>query len=389
MAINLLDLFKDQVGDQLVKNAGSLLNEQPSNVQKALDGILPTVLGSVAQKGSSQSGAEAIIRTISEGGFDGGLLDKAGDLLSGGGSGLDDVLNQGGNLLDMLIGGSQKQSGVVDMIANFAGLNKGSTGSLFKLAAPMMMSLIGKQVKSKGLNVGSLMNLLGDQSDFIKSAMPAGLAGIGKLLDFSGPLGNLGAVAEEVVEETRETVEAAATTGRNWLPWVAGIVVLGGLLYFLMNRGGEVEQAMEDASATVVEETQRAAESVQEAAKNMGDDVGLVRPVDEQITKVLEAGEEWRDVDFLFSDRGFSSGSTQFSTDLMKEIEGLAQIMQANPGMKIMLTSFAADGQAQAEQRSLAIKSKLQELGIASNRIATGGEATNVGNRVELTITDL
>lgn len=385
MAVNLLDLFKNQVGDQLVKQAGSLLNENPSNVQKALDGILPTVLGSVAQKGSSQSGAEALMKALNQGNFDGGLLDNIGGLL--GGRGLDDVLSQGGDLLGMLLGGERKQGGVIDMIANFAGINKQSTGSLLKLATPLMMSLIGKQVKSNGLNVGSLMNLLSGQSDFIKAAMPAGLAGIGKLLDFSGPLANLGAAAGEAVEEAREAVQTTAATGRNWLPWVAGIVILGGLLYFLMNRGGTVEGAVEDAGATVVEETKRAAESVQEAAKNVEDDIGLVRPVDEQIANVLETGGEWRNVDFLFSDRGFSGGATQFSADMTRELEGLARIMEANPGMKIGLTAYAADGQSVAEQRSLSIKSKLQELGIASDRVATSGEATNVGNRVELTIT--
>ena len=388
MAVNLLNMLKDEVGDLLVNNASRLLNENSSNVQKALDGILPTVLGGIAQKGSSQGGAEALMNTINEHNFDGGLLDNLGDLL-GGGSGLDDVLTLGGDLLGMLFGGDRKQGGIIDMIANFAGVQKSSVGSLLKLAVPVVLSQIGRYIKRNGLNIGSLMNLLGDQSDFIKSAMPAGLAGIGKLLDFSGPLSNLGAAAEEVAEETRDAVEATAATGRNWLPWIAGIVILLGLLYFLLNQGGEVDRAVEDASATVAEETKRAAESVQEAAKNMEDDIGLVRPVDDQIRNILESGDEWRNVDFIFSDRGFASGASQFSADMTNEIEGLAQIMQANSNMKVRLTAYAADGQSVAEQRSLAIKNKLQEFGIASNRIATSGESTNVGNRVEVTITDL
>ena len=383
MAVNLIKMLMDQAGDVLSENAGSMLNENPSNIKNALGGIIPSLMGSVAQKGSSSTGAQDLMDILSKGNYDGGMLDDIGGMFSGGK--MDGILSQGGSLLNALIGGSQKQSGLVDMIAGFAGLKKNSATSLMSMAAPLVMSLVGKQVKGNGLDVGGLMNLLGGQTDFIKKAMPKGLSGVGNLLGFSGPLADLGAAAESA----RQTVESTAKKSSNWLPWALGAVALLLLLWFLFNRGDKVEEAVESATTTVVEEAEKAGEAIEEAASDIREAaVGLVG---ENISEYLSSGKDWHDHAFTFTNADFSSGSAQLSDRLSSEVAGLAAIMEANPAMKVKVTAHAANDQDLARQRALAIKSALQGEGIASTRVETEGALATTGNpdRVELHITSM
>ncbi|HRO74078.1 MAG TPA: DUF937 domain-containing protein, partial [Saprospiraceae bacterium] len=64
MAINLLDLVKDQITGQLAKQASSFLGESESSVSSALGSIMPVLLGSAIQKSSSPSGAQGIMDII-------------------------------------------------------------------------------------------------------------------------------------------------------------------------------------------------------------------------------------------------------------------------------------------------------------------------------------
>jgi hypothetical protein len=84
------------------------------------------------------------------------------------------------------------------------------------------MGVLGKTLRSEGgLNVGSLMNLLRGQKDFIKGLLPAGLTG---LLGIS-----------DIGETGRQAVQAAAAPARKMWPWA--LHALGAIAALLLWRG--------------------------------------------------------------------------------------------------------------------------------------------------------
>jgi len=375
---NLLDLLQSQVGDTFVKQAGSLLNENESNMGKAIGAALPSLMGVLADKGSSESGAGELMDMISSGGFDGSMLDNLGDMLGGGATnnaGLDNMLQQGGNILGSLLGGN-KQNGLIEMIANFAGIGKSSTGSLLKMAAPLLLSTVGKQVMKNGLNVGDLMKLLSGQTDFVKSAMPAGLGGVGKLLGLSGPLGDLGADAREAVSDVRETATAATNKSRNWLPYLLLAVLAVAAIWWFTRGGGE--EAVEEGVAQTGQMAEDAAEKTKEMASDVASEVqAAAGSVGAKLQNWLKSGTG--EGVFEFQHATFETGSSDINPQLESEIKTLAAIMKENSSMTVEIaghtdnTGDAANNKELSMLRAQKIKAMLAAEGVEKSRIEANG----------------
>jgi len=97
----------------------------------------------------------------------------------------------------MVMGGSQQSSGMIGMVAKALGLDKGITGKLLMMAAPILMSVIGKHIKSAALDAVGLGKLLGDQKSHLASVMPSSLSSD---LGFTGLVGKAGDMAGSAVD---------------------------------------------------------------------------------------------------------------------------------------------------------------------------------------------
>ncbi len=180
--MNLLDMVKDQISGPLASSAAGFLGESESNITSAMGGIVPGLLGKITDIASDEKGAQSILDMAK--GTDAGMLDNISGLFSGGGDAINGLMNSGGGMLETLLGGNQ--SGFISKIAGLSGMSSGNTGSLLKMAAPMIMGLIGKQAMSGGLNASGLMSMLGGQKSMIQKLMPSGL---GDTLGFAKGLG--------------------------------------------------------------------------------------------------------------------------------------------------------------------------------------------------------
>jgi hypothetical protein len=179
MSLNILDLVKDQVSGHLAKEASNYLGESENAVSKALGGMMPALLGSMIQKSSSNTGAQGIMDLLGK--LDLGSLSNIAGLFGGGSTNVNGLHNSGGGIVDMLLGGKSKA--LIDTIAGISGMKSESSSTLLKMAAPLLMGVIGKQVQGKGLS--ALTSLLSGQKSFVNAAMPAGLGSILNFGDFS------------------------------------------------------------------------------------------------------------------------------------------------------------------------------------------------------------
>ena len=101
MAINLIDLVKSQLGNQVIGQIGGLLGESTDKTQSAINGAIPALLGGLMNTASNSSGAGNLLSALN--GVDDGLLNNIGGMLGGGQS--KGVMDMGSKLLGSLMGG--------------------------------------------------------------------------------------------------------------------------------------------------------------------------------------------------------------------------------------------------------------------------------------------
>ena len=222
---NLVILVKDQIGSAIVSKVASLLGVNEHVTSSAVDAFIPSLLSGVLDKGATSSGASSILDMISTHDLGGGVLDNLGDLLNGG-SQTSSFVNMGAGLVSTLFGQS---GGLLDKLVLVCGLSKGNTSSLLNILAPIALSVIGKVVKSKGLNASSLMSFFSDQKSNVNAALPVGFAA---------------AAVPRVTQPVNNTSDDGG--GMGWRKWLIPLLLICALAwYFLGKKEGTTDKAVD------------------------------------------------------------------------------------------------------------------------------------------------
>lgn len=161
MSLNIIDLIKGQLGPALISQAASQLGESESGISKAISGLLPAVVGGLANNADQP-----------------GVLDSLNGAASGG-------------LLSNLLGGSSNNSliatilaaifgdkigGLVSAVSSYAGISDSSTNSLLNMVTGATVGSVGKYAADNNLGASGIKSLLEDQKGIVSSLLPAGLS---------------------------------------------------------------------------------------------------------------------------------------------------------------------------------------------------------------------
>jgi outer membrane protein OmpA-like peptidoglycan-associated protein len=161
MSLNVIDLIKGQLSPALVSQASSELGESESGISKAIGGLLPAVLGGLANNSDNPGVLDAITNASSSG--------MLGNLL--GGSSNNSIIS---TLLSSIFG--DKLSGLVNTIATYAGISNNSSSSLLNLVTGATVGSIGKYATDNNLDKSGISSLLSDQKGIVSTLLPAGLS---------------------------------------------------------------------------------------------------------------------------------------------------------------------------------------------------------------------
>ncbi|MGA7242469.1 MAG: DUF937 domain-containing protein, partial [Terracidiphilus sp.] len=74
MPSNLLETINSYLTPDVISKASEFVGENPANTAKAMSGIVPTLLSSVAHLSSQPGGATQLEGLLSSGGHDGSIL---------------------------------------------------------------------------------------------------------------------------------------------------------------------------------------------------------------------------------------------------------------------------------------------------------------------------
>jgi len=359
MAVNLVELVKGYLTPDIIQKGASFVGESEPATQKAMNGIVPTVIAAMANQASTSAGAEKLGRILDTGKYDGSALNNLGSLFSGGET-TQKVIAQGKDILSYLFG--NRTEGLVDQIARFAGVRAGSASSLLALVVPLILSLLGRQRSTIGQSPSALASLLGEQKGFLSGLLPAG---VGSLLGWTG------------YETARPRETAAYVEPKRETPsWLVPLLVLSGIvlaaLTWLLSRPTPVRETAVASRAAV-----RMADvalpggvkiSVPEGSFNYSLNQWLAGTTDTTVPKR-----------FVFDNLNFETGSTKLTPDSVPTVNSLVFILKAYPAVAVRLeghtdnTGDAAANKKLSLDRAVAVKEIMIAGGIADARIGTDG----------------
>lgn len=376
MEVNLLNIVKKHLTTDILGKAASFLGEDSAATQKAIDLILPSLVGGLANQASNTTDASKLLNSLQTQGHDGSLLDSLGMLL-GGGSLTQGLINSGEGITEGLF--SNKLGNVIDWIAAYAGIKAGSASGLMNMAAPIVLGVLGKQVQSRGLNAQGLMGLLMSQANSIKEVLPAGLKtvlGFNNLNLNTPSVSNTAAAAKAASNaQVADVYHRESSFMGNLLPWILFLIAgIAGMFYLKTCS----IKAPEPPQAVAVPEPIQA-DTVKKLTLPDGEiSVKTGSFLDQLYTEASDSTLDPTKA-MTFDHINFATGSAQLTEDSKTQLEDLIKIMKGFPKVEIKIEGHTdnqgneASNQKLSEGRAASVKSYLESHGIAGARMTTAG----------------
>ena len=208
----ILDLLNSDLGKTIISGVAGSTGQDQGKTGGLLSMALPVLMKAMERNASTPQGAEGLMGALS-GKHNGGILDNLGGLFGGG---VDDGIKQDGSkILGHILG--NKQSGVEQVLGQKAGMDSGAVADILKVAAPILMGVLGKQasqnnVSSAGDISGLLGGLLGGASQ--SGPVTSEQTFLEKMLDSDGD--------GSVIDDVAGMVLGQATKGKGGLGGLLG-----------------------------------------------------------------------------------------------------------------------------------------------------------------------
>ena len=182
----ILDLLNSDLGKTIINGVAGQTGQDTGKTSGLLTMALPVLMQAMKNNAATPEGAEGLLGAL-KGKHDGSILDNLGGLFGGGVD--NNVMQDGEKILGHVLGG--KQQNVQNALSQKSGIDAGSVANILKVAAPILMGVIGKQSRQNNVSStadlgGLLGGLLGGNSPqaeqgFLESILDAD--GDGSIID--------------------------------------------------------------------------------------------------------------------------------------------------------------------------------------------------------------
>lgn len=161
----ILDLLNSDLGKTIISGVAGQTGQDESKTSGLLTMALPVLMQAMKRNASTPEGAEGLLGALN-GKHDGSILDNLGGLFGGGVD--QSVMDDGGKILGHVLGG--RQQNVQNALSQKSGIDAGSVAQILKVAAPILMGVLGKQTRQN--NVSSQADLGGLLGGLLKGNSP-------------------------------------------------------------------------------------------------------------------------------------------------------------------------------------------------------------------------
>lgn len=361
MSLNVIDLIKGQLGPALVSQAASQYGESESGISKAISGLLPAVVGGLANNADKPGVLDAITGAASS-----GLL---GNLL--GGSTNNSVIS---TVLSAIFG--DKVGGLVNAISSFSGISNSSSNSLLNLVTGATLGSLGKYSADNNLDASGIRGLLNDQKGVVSSLLPAGLSlaslGLGNWFGGDKTVDTENVRVTSYDEPKKVEVNRGGAThvnvdrndnnggGSIW-KWLLPLLLLGLAAWFLWKQCDkkDVDTTTTTTDSVVVDtDTAMVGDSGTVTTNVTRESTTVTLPdgktlnaykggIEDQVVAFL-ASDEYKNADdaalkdrwFNFDNLNFEFGTTKLTAESQVQLDNLKAILAAYPDAKVKIGAY-------------------------------------------------
>lgn len=204
--MSLLNTFKNVLTSGMVDKLASLVGGNSSVIKTGLTTALPSIIRGIVSKGSTASGAGQLLDLIKNNKLTGDMTPDAS------------LMEKGAKINESIFGSALKD-------INIPGVSGDSRSGLLNAVTPLLMGKIGKVVSDKNLDAAGLSSYLGEQG-----------AGLGDKA--TGAVKSAAGNVRNMTSNTADAVGGAASSGLGFLKWLLPLLLIGGLAFWLLNKGG-------------------------------------------------------------------------------------------------------------------------------------------------------
>jgi outer membrane protein OmpA-like peptidoglycan-associated protein len=279
------------------------------------------------------------------------------------------LLSSGQKLLSLAFGGHQ--SSIIDAIGGSSGLRPGIVTGLMSMAAPMMMSALGRLVRNDRMNPAGLGSLLASESEGVRDLLPAGISNMinatpATVTPSTRPIA-LGAIPEVEALPEEPTIEPTAKSRGSW--WLIPLLLLPALIYWGYRARHPVIPVAPQ-NLVVVRTVPR---NVVVNIPTNGAEARLLAFIRDP-SKGVEP-PTW----FDFDQFSFNTNSATLRPESQRQLRNIALILRAYPNVHIQIGAFSDNsGNAQhnlklSQDRANGVMARLVALGISPDRMEAQG----------------
>lgn len=184
---SIIDFLNTETGKDFIQKSGKEVNESPEKVKSVLAMALPMIMGAIKKNTNEPEGAAKLNSELEKTKHDGSILDNIKD------KALTGFMEEGSGIIGHIFGGSSSK--IAQAVSSATGMDTSKVTKIIKMAAPVVLGILGKQKRKDGVDKAGISSLVGsvlgsnshhDQS-LLESFMDSDRAGeIGK--DVTGKL---------------------------------------------------------------------------------------------------------------------------------------------------------------------------------------------------------
>jgi hypothetical protein len=182
---SFIEQLMKQLGDNDVRQISQQVGAKEEETAKAIPEMLSLLTEALARNSSKPEGAKALSSAL-EKDHDGSILDNISSFIN------DYQNGPGDGILKHVLGPRRKE--IEEKIGQEGSLDMGSISKLLTMLAPIIMGFLGRSQRREGMDVNSLINLLGGERKQAQRLAPRSTNLLSQLLDADGD----GQIADDV-----------------------------------------------------------------------------------------------------------------------------------------------------------------------------------------------
>ncbi len=370
MSFNLIESVKEVFSGDMTNKLAGLLGESQVNLQKALQGVIPSVLSGIILK-SETTDLHDFFRVVTEAAkieipFNQNSLAWWWDKKSVGTDYKKIVFDE-------------KSQGLSDAIALYAGVSRHSAFSLLSIAAPGALGVLGKHVVEHKMNANGLRIFINGQKRMVLNEMPAGIF-------LEGMLGfeNLTGISEKLLNGENFRVKSKVSS--RWILPVLILLTGTVVVWYFVNKPAPKEAPAQipvpATNPVKIDSLVKSPVSDSHYSIRLPDGKVLITnkgSLEDQLFQFFNdpAAKPSRKYSYNFDLLDFNKGTAVITSDGTGQIQNVASILKAFPKARIVIGGFNSRGgdsiqkKILCENRAFAVASALKASGANANQVTS------------------